>query len=437
MVDAADLCPAPPKYQVPLASDIAADDHRIHIESDDALLDADGNAILNGRVKVRQDARSVTSDSVTYDDKTGRVAVKGGVDFEDPKLRVRSVTGSYDIDGAANFDQANFQLMDRNGRGLREGHSMCSRTAKSTLAQVRYTSCPVGNEDWMLQASSISLDTKHPGGRRAQRNHALQGRADFLHSLYFVSLGRGPQERAAVPELWPFRQQRLRARGSLLFQSGAELRPHAHARACCRPAACSLAEQFRYLTARSRGQIDATFLPDDSKAHNDRSYFRFTDITDFKTGMRFDTDIASVSDSKYFEDFAVGSDQTSVTFLERRADLLYYDDIWRVRGELQNFQTIDIIGAHTTCVPPASTVPPAYCDLRPYSRVPRIEANALVARAGHATRTCARQRDRQFPARCRSDGRARRTWRPSFGGRAADRAISSSLPWATTSRSTI
>jgi len=83
-----------------------------------------------------------------------------------------------------------------------------------------------------------------------------------------------------------------------------------------------LAGQFRYLTANSHGKIDTTFLPNDSQEHGDRSYFRFTDTTDFKRGMRFDTDIASVSDSQYFEDFAVGSDQTSVTFLERRADLL-------------------------------------------------------------------------------------------------------------------
>src|ERR1700688_2692382 len=88
---------APPKYRAPIASDIAADDHRIHIDSDDALLQSDGSAVLNGRVRVRQDARSMTSDSVTYDPKTGRVAVKGNVDFLDPKLRVDSLTGHYDI----------------------------------------------------------------------------------------------------------------------------------------------------------------------------------------------------------------------------------------------------------------------------------------------------------------------------------------------------
>jgi LPS-assembly protein len=123
-----------------------------------------------------------------------------------------------------------------------------------------------------------------------------------------------------------------------------------------------LAEDFRYLTARSHGQLDATFLPNDKQQHDDRSYVRYTDVTDIKHGLRFDADIASVSDSNYFQSFAVGTEQTSVTFLERRADVLYYDDVWRIRGQLQNFQTID------TTVDAAD---------RPYSRVPRVQASAL------------------------------------------------------------
>ena len=55
-----------------------------------------------------------------------------------------------------------------------------------------------------------------------------------------------------------------------------------------------LAGQFRYLSSNSHGQIDTTFLPNDSQAHGDRSYLHFTDITDFKRGMRFDADIANV-----------------------------------------------------------------------------------------------------------------------------------------------
>jgi len=378
VVRAGDMCPAPPKYHPAIASDIAADDHRIHIDSDDAVLDADGNAVLHGRVRVRQDARSVTSDTVDYDDKTGRVAVKGSVDFEDPKLRVRSDTGRYDIDGAANFDQANFQLMDRAGRGFAKDIDVLPE-GKLALTQVRYTSCPVGNDDWMLQASSINMDTKLQEG--VARNVTMRFKDVPVFYTPYISFPLGDERKSGL--LFPS----FGHSGSNGFELEVpyyfNLAPNYDL--TLTPGLLSsrgvqLAEQFRFLTASSRGQVDATFLPDDKQEHDNRSYFRLTDITDLQHGLRFDTDIADVSDSQYFEDFAVGSEQTSVTFLERRADVLYYDDVWRIRGQLQNFQTIDI-GVQTTCtaseLAQTPTLTPALCDERPYSRVPRIEANAL------------------------------------------------------------
>jgi LPS-assembly protein len=374
MVRAGDMCPAPPKYRVPVASDIAAGDHRIHVDSDDAALDADGNAVLNGRVRVRQDARSVTSDSVNYDEKTGRVAVKGAVDFEDPKLRVRSDSGHYDINGAASFDQANFQLMDRNGRGFAKDINVLP-DGKVKLDQVRYTTCPVGNEDWMLQASSLNLDTKVQEG--VARNVTMRFKEVPIFYTPYISFPVGDERKSGL--LFPSFGHSGNNGFELQVPYYFNLAPNYDL--TLTPGLLSargvqLGEQFRYLTTNSHGRVDATFLPNDAKEHDNRSYFRITDTTDFKRGMRFDADIASVSDSKYFEDFAVGSDQTSVTFLERRADILYYDDAWRVRGELQNFQTIDINVPTTCAVVTASTVP-ALCDQRPYSRVPRIQANAL------------------------------------------------------------
>jgi LPS-assembly protein len=356
---AGDMCPAPPKYQAPIASDIPADDHRIYIDSDDAMFDADGNTFLHGRVRVRQDARSVTSDSVTYE-KSGRVSVKGAVDFEDPKLRVRSDTGRYDIDGAANFDRANFQLMGRNGRGFAQDIDV-SPEGKVSLARVRYTSCPVGNEDWMLQASSLTIDSKLDEG--VARHVTMRFKDVPIFYTPYISFPVGDERKSGL--LFP----NFGHSGSNGFELEVpyyfNLAPNYDL--TLTPGLLSargvqLADQFRYLTANSHGQIDTTFLPNDKQEHDNRSYLHFTDVTDLKRGFRFDADIANVSDSRYFEDFAVGSDQTSVTFLERRAEVLYYDDAWRVRGELQNFQTIDILASP---------------DERPYSRVPRIQANAL------------------------------------------------------------
>ena len=90
MIQAGDMCPAPPKHTAAAGVPISEDDHLIHIDSDDAMVDAEGHAAVNGRVTVRQDARTVAADSMNYDYKSGKLSVKGGVDFEDPKIRIKS-----------------------------------------------------------------------------------------------------------------------------------------------------------------------------------------------------------------------------------------------------------------------------------------------------------------------------------------------------------
>jgi LPS-assembly protein len=366
MVRAGDLCPAPPKYISSRPADIAIDDHRIYIDSDDALLGADGNAVVNGRVRVRQDERSIAGDSVTYDYNQDLLNIKGSVDFIDPRLRVRSVTGRYDPTAGADFSQANFELIDRNGRGVAQDIAV-SPDGKVALSQVNYTSCPVGKDDWMLQASSINLDTQNHVG--VAHNVTMRFMDVPIFYTPYISFPLGDERKSGV--LYP----NLGHSGNNGFELAVpyyfNLAPNYDLTltpGILTARGVQLTEDFRYLTATSHGQVDATFLPDDKKDNNDsRSYARYTDVTDLKPGLRVDADIANVSDSNYFQDFAVGTDQTSVTYLERRADLLYYDDAWRIRAQLQNFQTID------TLVSDAD---------RPYSRVPRVQASALYPIAG-------------------------------------------------------
>ncbi len=357
---AADVCPAPPKFTYTRPPDIAADDHRIHIESSDAVLGADGNAVLNGRVTVTQDERSVSADSVTYDYASDKLTVKGKVDFLDPKLRVRSDDGSYDTVGGANFNEAFFQLMDRNGRGFAKDIDV-HPDGKVALDQVHYTSCPVGHEDWSLNAARISLDTRLQEG--TAHNVTMRFKDVPIFYTPYISFPLGDERKSGV--LFPS----FGHSGSNGFDAEVpyylNLAPNYDLTltpGVLTARGVQLAEDFRYLTSSSHGQLDATFLPNDKQQHDDRSYLRYTDITDIRNGLRFDADIASVSDTNYFQSFAVGTEQTSVTFLQRRVDLLYYDDAWRIRAQLQNFQTID------TTVDSAN---------RPYSRVPRVQASAL------------------------------------------------------------
>ena len=354
----ADLCPAPPRYVPRSAADVAADDHLIHIDSDDASFSiADGRAELQGRVTVRQDARSVMADAVTYDNVTGRIVVKGAVDFEDPRVSVRSDSGNYDQGGAANFGNANFQLLDRNGRG-RASSIDISPAGRLDLEDVRYTTCPAGNEDWLLKAKSIRLDTVAQEG--VARNVTMDFKGVPILYTPYLSFPLGDARKSGF--LFPA----LGHTGDNGFQIGVpyylNLAPNYDLTLTpeeMTSRGVQLGANFRYLTAGSRGTVDATYMPQDIQSHAERSYFHITDVTDLHHDLRLDADIARISDYYYFQNFAVGSDETSVTFLERRTDLLYQDDSWQVRGQLQNFQTIDISVAR---------------DARPYARVPRFDA---------------------------------------------------------------
>ncbi|MGO9038891.1 MAG: LPS-assembly protein LptD [Steroidobacteraceae bacterium] len=362
-VRAGDMCPAPPKRHAPTAAAAAAaaaGDHLVRIESDGASVDAQGSAVLTGHVQAHQDARSVAADSVTYDEKTGKLTVTGAVDFDDPRLRIRSDSGVYDALGGASFDKANFQIFERNGRGFAQEMSV-HPDGKVNLEKVRYTTCPVGNQDWMLQASSITLDTNQDQGTA----HGVVMRFKDVPIFYspYLAFPLGPERQSGV--LFPSFGHSGQSGYQLEVPYYFNLAPNYDL--TLTPGYLSergvqLGGEFRFLTASSKGQIEENFLPNDALAHSDRAYVHLTDITDLKPGLRLDTDIASVSDSSYFENFGAGTDQTSVTFLERRADLLYYDDAWRVRAQLQNFQTID------TSVDAGD---------RPYSRVPRVEAVGL------------------------------------------------------------
>ena len=360
LVRAADLCPAPPRYTPTRPADIAADDHRIFIDGDDGKVTESG-ATVNGRVTVRQDERSVSANSLQYDRDTDKVTVNGNVDFLDPKLRVRSDSGSYSTTGGASFNEANFQLMNRAGRGFAQDIEV-TPDGKVDLNKVDYTSCPVGNEDWMLHATDIKLDTQLQEG---VAHHVIMRFKDVpVFYTPYISFPLGDERKSGVlfPNFGHSGNNGFEIEVPYYFNLAPNydltLTP-----GVLTARGVQLAEDFRYLTKNSHGQFDATFLPDDKKLNDDdRSYVHFSDVTDIMHGLRVDADVSSVSDSNYFSDFAVGSDATSVTYLERRGEVLYYDDFWRIRGELQNFQTIDI------SVDAAS---------RPYSRVPRVQASAL------------------------------------------------------------
>jgi len=351
--------PDPPSAQALPAGDAGLPDEEqpIHVESDGASVTRTGDAALLGNVHVTQGTRTLRAETATYEASTRRFKVEGDVEYEDPELRVKGSTGTWSGAEGGRFEGAEFELPARPARGS-AGALGLTPQGDLELEQVEFTTCPAGNDDWLLKASSIEID------RDAQQGTGRDVRLEFLGVplLYapYISFPAGERRKSGF--LFPT----IGTSSSNGFELGIpyyfNLAPNYDA--TLEPTWFSkrgveLSGNFRYLTERSRGRLDGRYLPNDQQADRDRGYARLRHLTDFTQVLRFSAALEDASDSRYFEDFARGPEGTSITYLERRLQLQYLGSGWRAAALLQNFQTID----------------PAIDPLdRPYARAPQLFA---------------------------------------------------------------
>jgi LPS-assembly protein len=331
------------------------DSENIEVTSEGADLSRAGDAHLRGQVQIRQGARELEAEDVEYDAETRSFRVRGKVDYRDPQVRVRGDTGSYDAIGGAKFGGAEFEVPSRPARGTADEIAVQMK-GRVTLEEVEYTTCPRGNRDWTLSASNITLDTESRNGTGKNVRLDFKG----LPILYtpIISFPIGDQRKSGF--LFPDFSYSGRSGLELSAPYYFNLAPQFDLTATPRyfsDRGLNLEGDFRYLGRESHGSLFGTYLPGDDLRNLDRSLIRWDHVGDFASHWRAEVAAANASDEFYFEDFGLGSEGTSVTYLERNAQLRYFGDHWSLLGQFQNFQTIDQSIADET---------------RPYSRVPRL-----------------------------------------------------------------
>jgi LPS-assembly protein len=362
---AADECPAPERPggaapPVPAKPRPELGDTPFEIEAESVEATRDGEMLLKGDVLVRQGERTLKTRNAHYDSQSQSFSVDEDVEYADPDLEVSGTSAKVDQAGGATFEGAKFELADRNARGSAD-RIQVTRDSQLKLKGVRYTTCPIGEEDWVLRASDIDIR------QRAGLGFGRGVRLDFkgVPILYtpFISFPVGDQRKSGF--LFPTLGTSSRSGSSLSVPWYWNIAPNydaTFAPTWFSKRGGKLDTEFRYLTDFGRGTLDAEYLPDDDEFGDERSYVHFTDRSDFSDTLRFDVDASNVSDSAWFEDFGLGPEGTSISYLERSASLTYLTQHWLAVLRAQNFQTIDDVG-----------IPP---ELRPHTLLPQLAVHA-------------------------------------------------------------
>jgi len=315
------------------------DDQRIDVTSKTGTLGRQGDAELQGDVTIRMGQRLLAADHAQIDAQKRSVNLRGQVEYLDPQLHVRGTSGSFESNEGGQFEGAEFELLQQSVRGAATDAQL-HQDGTIDLEGVRYTACPPGNEDWLLKAGEISIDQKSHMGTGRDVKLDFKGVPIFYapwisfpvgdqrkSGLLYPTIGSGSKNGTlvAIPWYWNIAENYDATFTATWYSTrGFRIDP-----------------EFRYLTERSRGVLNAEYLAHDDVTGDSRSLVVLRHVTRFDPQTRWVVDAANASDADYFEDFGVGFEGTSVTFVNRYTELRHDTGPWMLRARLQDYQVID------------------------------------------------------------------------------------------------
>jgi LPS-assembly protein len=326
-----------PRMEELLRSD--PNDPRIEVTSDTGDLGRAGDASLSGNVTIRMGQRLLTADEAQIDAEKRSIRLNGDVEYLDPQMHVRGEGGAFEQGGQGNFQGAEFELLDSSVRGAAKSASL-TPSGNIELRGVRYTACPPGNEDWSLGAGEIDIDQQNRIGTGRDVRVEFLGVPIFYtpwisfpvgdqpkSGLLFPTIGSGSRTgtQIAVPYYWHLAPNYDATLTTRWYSSrGVRLDP-----------------EFRFLSDRSRSQLNIEYLPDDQETGDARGVIDWRHVTRFAPRTRLLIDATDVSDANYYEDFGVGFEGTSVSFVNRYVELRHDMNAWSFNARAQGYQVLD------------------------------------------------------------------------------------------------
>ena len=292
-----------------------------------------------GEVEVHHSDQAIFADHVTFQQDSQDLVADGNVRVE----QVGNVmTGPYlklNLDTRiGNISQPKFFIGTHNARGSADSVELQGAN-NFTLHNVDYTTCPAGNDDWLLRTSELEIDRNRQIGVAHHARVEFKGvpilytpwmdfplnnqrKSGFLGPT-FGSTGKGGSE-ITVPFFWNIAPNR-----------DATIAPRVMAKR-----GAMLNNEFRYLEKNYAGEAHYDVLPNDRLSRSTRSRSSLKHMHTLGRGLNGWADLNYVSDDAYFRDLSGAVSSTSQTHLVREGMLTYDKEWWNAAVRVQRFQTL-------------------------------------------------------------------------------------------------
>jgi LPS-assembly protein len=312
---------------------------------------------FRGNVEIGYLGNLLAGDQASYDRKADRITISGNVNLNGQEMVLTGeravLTPSQD---SGEIESTRYHLRKNHAFGGAERIELIDKE-HAHLESVSYTTCVPGHEDWLLKAKTIDLDYSTNTGEARSTTMRFKG-VPFLYLPYMNFPLHGRKSGLLAPSAGA-----SESRGTdITIPYYWNIAPHRDATFALRnmtARGAMLGSEFRYLNPSNNGQINFDYLPDDKRFNNEKRWFgHFDHQGTLGKGWRTELLYNGVSDDEYFNDLGSSQATTSLSHLERRADLSYQSRYWSLLGRAQGYQTL--------------------IDDQPYQRLPQLKLNAFT-----------------------------------------------------------
>ena len=335
-------------------------DGKTHLQSDKVELSEENVSRFSGNVVIQQEDKRIETDQAEYKKQTEQVEAEGNVRFIAADIQIKSESASFNLkSNQAVLKKAEYQSLTSRARGQASTIEIKDQST-TKLSDATYTTCDPNNTDWLLSASTITLDSK------SHQGHASNVVLRFKDVPFFY-----------FPYLrFPIGEERL---SGFLFpyfghsnEHGDELKIpyywniHPQLDATITPWYMSkrgtlLHTEFRYLTENNSGILDAEYLSNDKTVNEKRERLRWKHESKPGLGWQAKADYNYVADVNHLTDFSDNLNSTSTTYLVRTGEAIYNSPNWLLNIKAEDHQILSVSGTE------------------PYKRLPQITLNSRYA----------------------------------------------------------
>ena len=332
------LCP-PVDRPAPLQEGV--DTEAIYLQADSAQASEGNIYTLEGNAVVQYAGQRLEAGNIVYRQDSGEIEALQGIRYTGPGLYVSGESAAlYPELQQGELRNVDYALYEQHGRGEADTLRLDNLT-EQTLEGTYYTTCPPGNEDWVLSAREVELDQAQGTGTARGAKLALKGVPIMYTPYASFPIDERRKSGLLVPKVGQTEQTGFDA--SLpVYWNIAPNRDMTFVPRYMSDRGAMLGAEFRYLTAHSEGTLSGEYLPSDNKSNNeDRSLVAIAHRGNPWPRLQTRIIASNVSDENYFEDLGTNLVETSQTNLERTAAMDYHGIGWQLGMRVQDFQTID------------------------------------------------------------------------------------------------